>query len=503
MPSLLFALGFLMVGLIGCKKNPGPSPQEFRIQISSEPVSLDPSLAEDGVALRILANTQEGLLGYDGAGELQHRMAESHSVSRDGRRYEFTLRSNARWSDGQPVRAEDFITGLKRTLLPHTAAPLAELLFVIRGAKPFYLGKSGFESVGVSARDGKLIIELERPTPYLPHLLTLMAAAPQRADVLAANGGSWPTVGAPSTGPFQITERIADRSLLLVKNPHYFAGHDSAAPQAVRLQVVQDESTAAALFDQGLLDVLTRVPALDLKRFREKGVVRTDPFFATFYLAFNVRTGPFREASVRRVVAAAIRKQEITQALGSGERAASSWIAHGLEGYYEFSESRLVKGKGELEPFVIGFDTSGRNSMIMEKIQQDVFVATGVRPTLKNMDWKSYVKLLRTDPPLLFRFGWLSPFRDPISHLQVFVTGSPNNHSGWTNAEYDRLVAEISALESGPKREAKIRRAQQILVEQEAAVIPIYHYVQTHAVSPRVKNFRANPFGVIRLNELR
>jgi oligopeptide transport system substrate-binding protein len=92
----------------------------------------------------------------------------------------------------------------------------------------------------------------------------------------------------------------------------------------------------------------------------------------------------------------------------------------------------------------------------------------------------------------------MAPFRDPIMHLRVFVTGDPNNVSRFTNAEYDLLVAEIEELSPGPEREAKLFRAQKILLEEQAVVVPIYHYVQNHAVSARVKNFQVNPFGEIR-----
>jgi oligopeptide transport system substrate-binding protein len=97
--------------------------------------------------------------------------------------------------------------------------------------------------------------------------------------------------------------------------------------------------------------------------------------------------------------------------------------------------------------------------------------------------------------------GWMAPFRDPISHLEVFKTGNLNNYGGFSNERYDLLVDEIKRIEPGPQREAKIKLAQNILLE-EAALVPLYHYVQNTAVAPRVHGFQSNPFGIIQFKEL-
>jgi oligopeptide transport system substrate-binding protein len=148
------------------------------------------------------------------------------------------------------------------------------------------------------------------------------------------------------------------------------------------------------------------------------------------------------------------------------------------------------------------FDTGARNSMIMEKIQHDLQQNLGLKISLSNMEWKSYVKSLQADAPAIFRFGWLTPFADPINPLQAFTTGNPNNYAGWSNSEYDRLVREVAGMASGAARTEKIRRAQKILVEDEAAVVPIYHYMQNHLVAERVKGFKVNPFGIISFPEM-
>jgi oligopeptide transport system substrate-binding protein len=138
----------------------------------------------------------------------------------------------------------------------------------------------------------------------------------------------------------------------------------------------------------------------------------------------------------------------------------------------------------------------------MEKIQHDVLTKLGLKLSLVNMDWKTHLKSLATDPAPVFRFGWMAPFNDPISHLQAFTSKDPNNYTGWKNAEYDALVRKIAQMSKGVEREKKIREAQTLLVEREAVVIPILHYVQTFAVSSRVKCFKVNQFAMLRFDEI-
>ncbi len=150
----------------------------------------------------------------------------------------------------------------------------------------------------------------------------------------------------------------------------------------------------------------------------------------------------------------------------------------------------------------LGFDSNPRNQLVAEKIQSDL-KKVGIDLKLSNLDWKSYLKELTTNPKPVYRFGWLAPFRDPITHLQAFRSDSPNNYTGWKNPAYDRLVDEISALEPGRARSEKIRAAEEILLVKDRVVVPLYFYVQSHAVAKRVSGFRANPIGVTPWDQLR
>jgi oligopeptide transport system substrate-binding protein len=500
------------LSISGCTRQYTPPPeQELRVHLASEPATVDPSLAEDGASLKILGNTAEGLVGYDGEGRLVARAAAEWKISGDGRTYTFSLRPDLKWSDGVPLEAGHFVTGIRRTLDPRQAARLGQLLSPVEK---------------IEARDARtLVITLRKKTPYFLKVLSLPIAAPQRQDILDAHGGAWPVV-APSASSYFIVERKPEQHWLIRKNPHYGSAPAAGAPETVRLMIVGEETSALALFDQGRIDLLARVPPLEQTRLEKQGVLSVKPFWATYYVGFNTRKKPLDQASVRCAIARKIDKAGVVTALGSGETVAESWVPPGMEGYFAGflaparaavstparagdSAARAAgapsvrAGMAPALKLKAGFDSNSRNAMIMEKIQADLKQGDSpIEIELFNQDWKSYLRELKLNPPDLFRFGWLAAFADPISHLQALTSKNPNNLTGWSNARYDRLVSEIEGMEPGSAREKKVVEAQKILVAEDCAVVPIYHYVQVSAVNPRVKGYAVNGMGVVRWADL-
>ena len=457
---------------------------------------MDPSLVEDGISLRVINNIMQGLVGYDGAGHFQKRLAESYEISPDGKTYTFKIRPDALWTDGKSVVAQDFVTGLHRAMNPKTGSKLSGFLLLIQS---------------VTDQNGKLVIVVKQRTTWFLQALTLPVAMPLRADILEKYQGRWDE-RAPVCGSYRIASHKLDQEIWLEKN----SWASASAPKKVLIRIVQDESTAASLFEQGKIDILTRVPAFDLTRFKKKNWVHSDPMLATYFLSFNIHKAPFDNRDFRRAVAGAIHRDELMKALDTDETPAKSWIPKGLPGYlpYEGQKDILatygdsvarVKALVAQKPvpeFSAGFDSGDRNTLVMEKVQQDLLHELGLKISLVHSDWKAYVSTLHTDPPPLFRFGWLAPILDPEFHLQAFVTGDTFNLFKFSNPEYDSLVLAANKLPDGPVRVAKILAAQKILVEREAVVVPIYHYILAHAVADRVQNFRVNPFGVILFDEI-
>lgn len=475
----------------------------LRVQLGAQPVSLVPWQSEDGASMKVLGNTWELLVGTDISGRLEPRIASKWTWDRTAKILTFELRPDAKWSDGEPVVASQFVDGLQYALAPQTRSKTAALLNAIVGAQALQDGVGAPKSLGVVALGPQqLRVTFVRPTPNGVRLFTLLATAPLRREFLSAEG-VWKE-SAPSTGRYRMAAHRPEQGIQLEANPVHWAGRPAIS--RVHFKVVGDDTTGVHLFESGDLEILSKVPTPDIERIKKRGVLETAPFLATYYLAFNVRKKTVVFPSVRRAIARAIDREGIVRALGTGERFASSWVPPLLLSpgaapiFFGPPEKGHLSGSPAIE---ISYDSSSRNATILEKVQADLKSNLGLRVQLTQRDWKSHIQNLQTDPPALFRFGWLAPFWDPLTHLAVFTSQSRNNYTGWKSSEYDRLVAEAWGLADGFARDEKIRKAQEILLVRDSVVIPIYHYVQNHAVSSRVSGFAVDPFGVPRLAEVK
>lgn len=505
---LALALIFVVTPVFsGCTRSGSKDDQSLlSFHLNSEPVTLDPSRVEDGLGFRLIVNLMDGLMGFNSRGELGRRLAKSIHVSSDLKTYQFVIREDAAWSDGVPIDASQVQLGIERALKPETGAKLAGFLKWIEGAEAFSQGKATSVS-GIRVNGREIEFHLIKPISFFDQILALPITYPLRSDVLSVNGGKWDPLrgkNVPTSGAYRIRAWIPDQEIRLEAArplpPH--------APKKILLRVVTDESTASTLFDQGMIDVLTRIPAFDQKRYEEKKIVRTAPFQATFFLGFNLKKKPFDQLAFRRAVAGAIKKNELVRMLGTGETPASSWIPKGVEGYYPFRpdrEGRDLEFKGSKvssrEEIRIAFDSGTRNSIALEKVQADLKEGLGWKVRLRNMDWKSLIHSINHNPEMVYRYGWSSSLSDPSAFLLPFVSKDPFNFSGFSNAHYDQLVDEIVSMRRSPERELKIIQAEKILLSEEVAIVPLYHYVTTYAIGPRVLKYDVSPLVGVTLFE--
>jgi oligopeptide transport system substrate-binding protein len=494
---------FLALGLslfvFACQKTATrPDPRQLMVQLSGEPASLDPTLVEEGLSFRILINLMDGLLGYDGEGNLTSRLAESYEISKDQKTYSFKIKPDSKWSDGVLVTGAQIQFAIERALNPKSGSKLSGFLRII----------DKMESDQNSIR-----FILKKPSYSFLQVLTLPITYPLRKEVLDANQGKWDPLrgkNVPTNGFYKIESYEPEQKLVLISTQP-----QSSAPQKVVLRFIADEATGSHLFEQGQLDVLSRIPAYDHKKYEKADAYRVVPFLATYFLGFNLKKNPFQDRTFRQAVAGSIKKSELVQALGSGEVPARSWIPKGLEGFEPYQENeqgldprfaevaQKVKRQNYKKTVVAGFDSSGRNALVMEKIQADLKSQLGWKVVLNNTDWKTFIQSVYRDPAPLFRFGWSSPMMDPLIFLTSFTTNDPFTFTHYSNPRFDQLVEEIQALKPGRIRDQKILKAQKILVEEETLIVPLYHYVSTQVVGPRIETYRVNPFGHTRYEEVR
>jgi oligopeptide transport system substrate-binding protein len=465
------------------------------VQLSAEPTQFDPLLLEDGTGLKIGANTFGTLFEYDGRGERSKSLIETYGVSRDRKVYTFKFRKGLMWSDGKPFHASHFLLAVKRVVQSPVRAALSELFPEIDLAA----------SRVVDAKTAE--IRLKRADNQFLNWLTLPPFAPIREDLIERyTKGRNPV--APTLGAYEIVEYKRESHLLLRRNPNFHA-FQPASVEEVKLRFLPEESSLLPLFKSGAIDILNKVPVLQAEDIAEIGTVRDVPVEAVTYLAFNVRKPPFNDVKNRLAVRDALagsKKVELARLLRTGEVAAPTFLPSILIPSGAVRRERLPTGskvKAEsVQSWVIQSDMSSRNKTMLEYVQSEIKDELGWSPTLDLVDWKAHYARLKSDPGQVFRFGWQNPVSDPYVVYQVLTSKSPNNFTGWSNAEFDELVEDLRQ-EMRQVKKSKLISDLELILWEEAPVVPLLHQRLKFAYSKRVSGFRANPFGVVVFREIR
>jgi oligopeptide transport system substrate-binding protein len=503
MPKRGVLVAWAAVLALACVRGAERAPaRELRINLETEPPTLDWNLATDGVSIIAIEQLMRGLtrLGPDLRPEPD--LAERWEVSSDGRTYTFHLRRGVVWSDGEPLRAQQFVDSWQRLLDPTTAAEYAYFLFGIRNARAYNAGKlTDFSAVGVRAPDdATLVVELDAPLVYFPALVNFMVTFPLRRDLVQRFGERWTDPGKLVTlGPFVLEEWRHEYRLVLRANERYWQGRPPL--DRITAYMVQEGSTALVLWEQGLLD-LVKIPALEIRRYASRPEYLRRPLLRGYYYGFNTRKPPFDDARVRRAFALAIDRAQFPELLRGGEQPWSSWIPPGMphtnaELGLRFDPERaraLLREAGvdptRLPPVRIVYNSDQTHKLVAEKVQAFWRDNLGVRVELENREWKVFLKELSTDPPPVFRLGWGADFPDPDNFMNLFTSYSENNHTGWANPRYDELVQRAAREPDTKERQRLYDEAQRILCEDDVPIVPLFVTASNFAVQPRVHGFR-------------
>ncbi|HET6465880.1 MAG TPA: peptide ABC transporter substrate-binding protein [Nitrospiria bacterium] len=506
--AVALALVFASAGLIVrpvARVPPVPDGSTFRMTLSNEPPTLDWNLATDSVSFDVLINLMEGLTEYDEQLRPRPAVARSWEVAPDGRTYLFHLREDARWSDGKPVTAGDFEYSWKRLLDPKTAAEYAYFLYDIEGAEDYNTGKTDRpDSVGVRALDDRrLEVRLRKPIVFFPSITTFMVTFPMRRDVVEKFGERWTEPGHLVTeGPFMLDEWRHEYKLTLGPNPYYYG--ERPALSKIVMFVVNETATALTLYETGDLEMAT-LPPEAMSAYRGKTEYVSAPILRGYYYGFNVLKPPFSDPRVRRAFSMAVDRREFPAILKRGEIPASFWIPPGMP-YYNpalglpfdpegarrlLADAGYPGGRG-FPTVTAAFNTAPENSLIAENLQAQWKRNLGVEVLLDNQEWKVYLKQLQTDPPPLFRLGWGADYPDPDNFMNLFTSTSGNNRTRWKNDRYDALIRSAAAEPDPHRRQAAYDEAQRILLETDAAIMPLFVATQNWVIKPYVRGLRVN-----------
>lgn len=511
------AFSFLILCACGCGFTDDAERAGAWLRMSNlaEPAHLDPALISAVEDQRIHLALFENLLAYDPRTlEPVAGVAESWRAGDDGRTWTFRLRACA-WSNGDPVTAGAFVWSWHRVLATRPddeiaapiAAPYADLLFCIEGARAFHEGRAPFSSVGVTApSDRELVVRLEHPTPWFLELLCFPTFSAVHRPTVERHGAGWTRVERfVGNGPFVLAHRRPGVSLEVRRNPRYWDAGRVALDGVVYYSTDQID-TALDQFLTGDTDWVRgfnpkKAPAWEADPELAPALHASD-YLATSFYRFNVRRPPLDDPRVRRALSLAIDRAALTSSItGLGETPADGLVPHVVARRVAWPDRRgrlpcdperaralLAEagfpGGAGFREIAIAFNTDVKNQSLAEAVQQMWRRELGIPVVLENREKRVHLALERAGDFDVSRGSWVGDFNDPVTFLDFMGSARANNRTGWRHEEFDRLLALATTSVSEGERLAALARAEEILVYEEAALLPLYFVRTPYVLRP-------------------
>jgi oligopeptide transport system substrate-binding protein len=478
-----------------------------------EPQDLDPHTVQGTPEHKIFLSLFEGLLSRNPDGqEPLPGVAERWETSADNLVYTFHLRENARWSNGDPVTASDFVGSYKRMLTPELGAQYAYMLYMMAGAEDYHRGRlKDFSQVGVKAiNERTLQITLRQPATFFLPALLHYAWHPVHLRTIEKHGGltrrgtAWTRPeNFVSNGPFILKEWRPHQRIVVERSPTYWDKERVALDQ-IHYHPVNSSETEDRMFRTGQLHVTATLPLNKLAVYKREmpHAVRADPWCGTYFYRFNVSRKPFQDVRVRRALMLAIDRESLVRNITlAGEQPAYHLVPPNVHGYNsrhrlkeDVAEARRLLAEagypnGQGFPRVeLNFNTYEKHRTIAEAIQQMWRRNLGIDVSLDNQEWRVYMANQNASNFDIQRGGWLADYLDPHVFMDLWQTDGGNNHTRWSNPEYDKLLAQALDAASQEARYEIYQQMEKILID-EAPFIPLFFYVHTRLIDPRV-NYR-------------
>jgi len=478
----------------------------IRRGLGPEPDSLDIHQAQGLAAINVLRDLREGLVAFDADGQLVPGAADSWEVLEEGRLYRFQLREDAKWSNGDPVLAPDFIRGLRRAVDPANAAATAGLLSPIVNAGEVLSGAMRPEALGVAAPSDRILeIRLDQPAPWFPEILSHPVAFP-----LHAGGGELREMEV--NGAYRLADWTPNSMIRLQRNPQFHSASSVSIP-IVEYFPIEQPASELSRYRAGELDITETIPAGQYTWLRENlpEDLHVYPYLGSFWLYVNLRH-PLLGSSVdlRRALALAIDRDILTRIVtGAGEQPAYSLVPPGM-GDYEPAQmleaslsqdereetartlfARSGAGNSGTLRLQLRYNTSGVHRRMAVAVAAMWKQVLGIDTELFNEEWKVFVNNRRLGVVTeVFRGGWIADYADPASFLDLFRGGGEMNFTFFDEQAFNDLLDE-AAIAAGPEREMLLQRSEAILL-QEMPAIPLYYYVSRHLVKPQVRGYVDN-----------
>ena len=516
-------------------------PFNININVASEPQTIDPALnsAVDGAIMT--GHMFEGLYKWANSGELVAglndcslaELVPGQAVSydkADGENgeviYTFHLRDGIKWSDGKDVTAGDFVYSWKRLATPETAADYCYMIDMVKGYAEVNEEGADPDTLAVEAPDDKtFVVTLTYDCPYFLEVCAFPAAFPVREDVVSADPDGWTHNVSTyiSNGAYTLTQWDHNSQIIMAKNEYYY-DVDALGPDTLTFKLMDDNNAMLTGFNAGELDFIEDMPVDEIPSLLSSGDLRIAPYIGTYYVCYQTEKAPFDNPLVRQAFTLAIDSQYIVENVTqTGQVPATGFVPSGVAGkgpdfraeggdYWtapttdEQYAKNVEKAKellaeagypnGEGFPTVTYlYNTSDAHKKVGEALQQQWQTALGVEVKLENQEWAAFLETRKNGEYQIARNGWIADYNDPISFLDMWLTGGGNNDAQYSNPDYDAAIKEAKSTADPDARMAAMHRAEDIIMGQDWALGPIYFYTQKYMLNPEIKGMYYTPLG--------
>ncbi len=477
-----------------------------------EPKALDPHLISSVGDSNIMRALFEGLVTYHPSEDATHApgVAERWEHNEDYTEWTFHLRDDARWSNGDPVTAGDFVYAYNRILHPDLGSPYASMLHLLENGEEFNKGEiDDFSQVGAKAPDAHtLVCTLREPAPYFPDLVKHTTWLPVHKPTIEKFGNMtdqftlWQRPGNHvGNGPFMLESWRINGGVKVIPNPHYW-DRETVTLNGIVFYPLANNFTEERAFRDGLIHKTYIIPPdlIGYHKAESPEYIKLDPYAGVYFYRCNVTKAPLDNKSLRKALAFAIDRETIVKYVSqAGEQPAYGVVPpteggyqphHGVEFDLDKAKAYLkeagYESGADVPEFEILINTSESHKAIAAAVQDMWKKHLGIeKVTIANQEWKVFQTTLRELRYQCSRSGWIGDYLDPSTFLTMWRTGDDNNQTGWGNPDFDRLLTEAANQIDPGERFAKFREAEAVLLD-ELPMIPIYWYTQKYLLDPAV-----------------
>ena len=514
------------------------------VNLASEPQTMDPTLNTTSDGSNMANHLFEGLMKWEDSGaevngsdgtahsaQLAPGQAESYekTENEDGTvTYTFKLRDGIKWSDGKDVTAGDFEYAWKRLVDPATAADYSYMLDCVVNANEIIAGEKDASELAVKAVDDKTFeVTLVNDLPYFEELCAFPAMMPVRQDVIEEAGDNWTFDVSTyiSNGAYKMKEWTHNSQIVVEKNENYY-DYEKLGPETITFKLMDNQNAMLSGFNSGELDFIEDVPQAEIANLIASGDMKIVDYIGTYYVCFQTQKAPFDDPKVRKAFSLAIdRTYIVNQVTQSGQVEAGGFVPAGVydaEGatgddfrtvggdYYKptdadyeanCEEARALLAEagypdGEGFPVVeYLYNTSDAHKAVAEALQYMWEEELGVKVTLNNQEWAAFLQTRKDGDYSIARNGWIADYNDPISFLDMWMTGGGNNDAQYANEEYDSLIKEAKTTTDVKERMELLHKAEDKIIGEDNALAPLYFYTQKYMLADGIEGLYYCPLG--------